>query len=329
MRRGLRATGRVRLAGVFVLAGGLAGVPAAAQDGPALYAAHCTRCHDAGSPRIPSRTSIAQLAPERIVSALETGSMRSQGTTLNDGERRAIAVFVTGRPLGSVTAPVTAPRCSDEMTTRSSRGSGPAWNGWGAGAANNRYQPPEHARLTAPEVPRLRLRWAFGFPGDLIAAAQPTVFAGRVFVGSNSGRVFALDLRSGCAFWTFDADATVRTAITIAEAAGRQTAYFGDITATAYAVDASNGTLLWKRRVDEHPAARITGTPVFNAGRLYVPVSSLEEVAAADPKYPCCTFRGSVVALDAGSGAVIWKTHTIPVPAGPTGTSAGGVPRFG
>src|ERR671935_2902850 len=148
MRRGLRATGRIRLAGVFVLAGGLAGVPAAAQDGPALYAAHCTRCHDAGSPRIPSRTSIAQLAPERIVSALETGSMRSQGAALNDGERRAIAVFVTGRPLGSVTPPVTAPRCSDEARPPSSIVSGPAWNGWGAGNGNNRYQAREQARLT-------------------------------------------------------------------------------------------------------------------------------------------------------------------------------------
>ena len=82
---------------------------------------------------------------------------------------------------------------------------------------------------------------------------------------------------------------------------------------------AESGSLLWKSHVESHPAARITGSPVLVDDRLYVPVSSGEEGAAMDPKYPCCTFRGSVVALDAQSGKIVWKAYNIPQSAKPTG----------
>src|SRR5207247_2242511 len=155
-----------------------------------------TRCHDGGSPRVPSRTTIAQLAPERIVSALETGTMHAQGASLTDAERSAIAVFVTGRALGSMAPPATAPRCSDAGTPLVARASDPSWNGWGAGPTNNRYQPAGSAGLTAVQIPSLQVKWAFGFAGDLMAAAQPAVVGGRVFIGSTSGRVFSLGLRT-------------------------------------------------------------------------------------------------------------------------------------
>ena len=71
------------------------------------------------------------------------------------------------------------------------------------------------------------------------------------------------------------------------------------------------GRCYWQRRIDDHPASHVIGAPAFYEDRLYVPVSSLEEGQGGNAAYECCTFRGSVVALDAGTGAVIWKTHTI------------------
>src|SRR5205823_11874458 len=132
---------------------------ARAQDGPSLYTTHCTRCHDGGSPRIPSRTMLAQLAPERIVAALETGTMREQGAALTADERRAVAVFITERALGSIAPKVMAPRCADAAVPLTVRPGDRVWNGWGAGPANNRYQPAPNARMTASQVPALRLKW--------------------------------------------------------------------------------------------------------------------------------------------------------------------------
>jgi polyvinyl alcohol dehydrogenase (cytochrome) len=88
-------------------------------------------------------------------------------------------------------------------------------------------------------------------------------------------------------------------------------AFFGDARGNAYALDAATGRLLWKTRVESFPAARITGSPVFHNGRLYVPVASSEEGSGSLPDYECCRFRGSIVALDGATGTVVWKTYTI------------------
>src|SRR6202163_4216702 len=152
------------------------------------------------------------------------------------------------------------------------------------------------AGLTADKVPRLQLKWAFGFPGVVTTVGQPSVVGGLVFVGSSERKVYALDARSGCTRWAFATDAAVRTAISVGPIAGsdQSAAYFGDVYANAYAVNATTGALLWKSRVEDHPAARITGAPTLYSGVLYVPVSSIEEVTGSQLSYQCCTFRGSV-----------------------------------
>jgi polyvinyl alcohol dehydrogenase (cytochrome) len=192
----------------------------------------------------------------------------------------------------------------------------PMWNGWGNDAANSRFQNEKAAGLTAAQVPKLTLKWAFGFPGVSSASGQPTVAAGRVFVGNTNGMVYSLDARTGCTYWSFKADGGVRTAISIArvpiDGKPATIAMFGDIRANAYAIDAQTGALVWKLKVDDHAAARVTGAPSYANGRLYVPVSSVEEVSGARPNYPCCTFRGAVVAIDAATGKQIWKSYMIP-----------------
>jgi polyvinyl alcohol dehydrogenase (cytochrome) len=137
-----------------------------------------------------------------------------------------------------------------------------------------------------------------------------------VFVGSDNGFVYALDAESGCAYWSFQTSASVRTAVSVGAigtaASPRHAVYFGDLKGNVYAVDAENGTLVWSKRADPHPMVRITGAPVLYEGRLYVPLSSLEEGAGASPQYECCTFRGGVVAYDAKNGNEVWRTYAIP-----------------
>ena len=206
---------------------------------------------------------------------------------------------------------------------------GASWIGWGGDLANTRFQDSKDARIAAANVPRLKLKWAFGFPGAKSVYGQPSVAGGRVFVGVDTGAVYSLDVATGCVFWMFQADAGVRSAVTLHRLEAGSVAFFGDGKANAYAVDAATGQQIWKVRVDDHASARITGgTKVFE-GRVYVPVASGEEGAGTNRNYACCTFRGSVVALDAATGKQIWKTYTIAEEPKPVGKNSNGVQRFG
>ena len=116
---------------------------------------------------------------------------------------------------------------------------------------NTRYQDAAMARLSAADVPRLRVKWAFAFPGELSVDSQPTVAGGRVFAGTQSGAVYALDAASGCVRWMFQAAAAVRAAVSVGRIDTRSgqllAAFIGDRAGNVYAVDASPGELLWKQ----------------------------------------------------------------------------------
>ncbi len=188
------------------------------------------------------------------------------------------------------------------------------WSAWGVSPGNTRFQAAE-VGLTADNVGRLRLKWAFGFVGATLAFSQPAISNKLLFVGSQSGAVYALDARSGCIRWTFKAQAPVRTGFAVGSPPTRHNRntllFFGDQRGAVYALDAESGGLRWQMKPDAHPAAMITGTPQLWEGQLFVPVASYEENYAPDPGYQCCTFRGSVVAYEALTGRVMWKTYTI------------------
>ena len=155
-----------------------------------------------------------------------------------------------------------------------------------------------------------------------------------MFVGSDNGMVYALDAKTGCVHWSFEAGEAVVTAVsvgTVPGSQGRYAAYFGDLGPNVHAVDAETGAPLWTVRVDDHSAAKITGSPVLDTqgGRLYVPVGSYEEVRPANPSYECCTFQGSVVALDVKTGQQIWKTYTIPERPRPVRKNSAGTQLYG
>ena len=273
-----------------------------------LYRERCAGCHEGGVARAPDRAALKLLTVEHIRASLVTGSMSAHGKDLSPAQLDTLAHY-----LGDARSPTaaSASRCASTDDTLAEAFSRPHWNGWGAGVAQRRFQNAAMAQLTAADVPRLRLKWAFGFPNVTRAYAQPAVVGGRVFVGSAGGKVYALDASSGCTHWEFAALAPVRTAISVGQGPRGWTIYFGDQRANAYGVDALTGQQVWTARVDDHKAAIITGAPVLHDGVLYVPVSSFEEVTGSAPLYPCCTFRGSVAALDAESGKLLWKGHSI------------------
>jgi polyvinyl alcohol dehydrogenase (cytochrome) len=275
------------------------------------------------------------MTPRQVLAAMESGAMISMAASLTEAERRAIAEFVTAQSLGqdSDMAPSKQAMCGAASGDFRDPLAEPHWLGWGNDLANTRFQDAPASGLAPGQVPRLKLKWAFGFPGDVSLNSQPSIAGGRVYVGSQGAKVYSLSAATGCIHWWFATAAPVRSAVSVGrietESGPRFAAFFGDSIAVVYAVDASTGALLWKTKVEDHLAARITGSPAFYHGRLYVPVASIEEGSAIQAKYECCSFRGSVVALDGATGKQIWKSYTIAEPARPTKNNKSGTQLWG
>ena len=315
--------GLLGLVAVNARAGTSDGPPTA--DPGQLYQRDCASCHDHATQRIPSRAAIAHRSPDEVMQILTSGLMRTQAAGLSMNDRVAVATYVTGKaPVGRLAPLREANRCAAPQ--RPAADSGPMWNGWGGDLANTRFQ--SDPGLTAEEVPHLKLKWAFGYRATYVYG-QPTLVGGRLYATSSSGRVYSLDAASGCTHWTFDAVGPVRTAVSVVRVNGALRVLFGDDSGFVYLLDADHGRALWKRRLDPHPAARITGAPAIQGGRVYVPVSSLEELSAPAPTYECCKFRGSIAALDITTGRVVWRTYTISQPARPYRKNAAGTQLYG
>jgi polyvinyl alcohol dehydrogenase (cytochrome) len=323
---------------LFVSVGILVASSVGAQtpDGAAVFEKACASCHAKPAPdsRAPTREVLRNVAPEAILTTLTVGNMFRQGSELTDAERRAVAGFLAGRPVGTAAPPSIVGRCQGTAAPLQASMIDAGWNGWGAGVTNTRFQPAAKAGLTAATAPRLKLKWAYGFAGVNSARSQPAVLGGRVFVASESGDVVALDAKRGCTYWTYHAQAGIRTAVSVGPyKSGNATGfavYFSDGSATAYAVDSATGKEIWHRKVDDHPSARATGSVTLYQNRLYVPTAGVgEEGQGGLPRYECCTFRGSVTALDASTGAVIWKSYTITEEPKPRAKNAAGVQTWG
>ena len=316
------------LAVASVVSGGGRTILAQGVDPATAYQNNCASCHDQPTGRTPPKEALKERTADAILAAITSGSMSVQAIQIGPAEKRALAEYLAGKPLGGgAAAAADAGLCAAKPAALTDVTAKPQWNGWGVDSSNSRYQP--RPGITAAEVPNLKLKWAFGFPGGTQAYGNPVIVAGRVFVGSDSGTVYSLDAETGCTHWSFKADGGVRSAPSIGRVGTRYAVFFGDLKANVFALDATTGQQLWKKQVDPHAFARVTGAPTFHGGRLYVPVSSVEEVPAAQQNYECCTFRGSVVSLDAATGNQIWKTYTIPEQPQQTGKNAKGTPLWG
>ena len=303
-------------------------------DGEALYQAHCARCHEGQVKRAPHRNVMQRLPAVMVLHSMEIGKMQFQGMTRTNQERRALAEWITGKQLPPPTEKdeTVAGFCEDAPGEFVVEDGASQWNGWGVDVFNTRFQPAEAAGISAEQVPELKVKWVFGLPMDF-RVSQPTVVGGRVFIGSMKGLVYALDAKTGCLHWSVKTAAGVRATPVVdnlpATNPPRHVVYVGDSEANLYALDAQTGRQLWRVRIDDHPLARITGTPKTHGNRIYASATALEEVAGGDPSYECCTFRGSMVALNRFNGKLVWRAYTIPDPPAPVRKNKVGVQLWG
>lgn len=297
-----------------------------------LFQANCAHCHNRSLPRMPSLAGLRTKDPRDVYTAISAGVMQPYARHLSHDERRAVAEFASGQSLGdfaSGAAAIPAAAYCEADANAAITNADSGWNGWGNNLSNTRFQSADRAGLNASEVAKLKLKWAFAVPAVSTMSGHPVIADGKLFFGTFSGLVIALDATSGCALWAFEAAAGVRTALTLGSLPNGDTRlFFGDSSGKVYSVNPQTGIADWTILADSHPHIRITGTPVYHDNRLYIPLSSLEEVAGAMPDYPCCTFRGGVLTVDASSGSEIWKTYTIKDEPAPSGKNALGTPRF-
>jgi polyvinyl alcohol dehydrogenase (cytochrome) len=296
----------------------------AAVSGEAVYQKRCASCHDGATERTPPKAALKQLSVARILRTLDFGVMINIAYVLNREEREAVANYLgVQRP----DAPVPAQAYCSDRSVKISASPSPSWNGWGPDAANTRYT--TTSGITLGQIGKLKLKWAYGFDGDVSAFGAPTVLGHTLFVGSAGGGVQALNTDTGCVRWFYQASGPVRSAPVTVPIGATHALVFTDLTGWAYGLEAETGKLLWKKKPEQHESTRLTGTAAVSNGVVFIPAASWEETRASNPDYRCCTFRGSVTALRAKDGTEVWKTYTIretpkPIEKGPNGVGTWG-----
>ncbi len=299
-------------------------------DTKTLFDARCGICHNGGATGAPLVSALKLMPADRILTAMTTGVMRNQAMTLTDEQKQALATYLSDVDPSESKNEVVKGLCADGVTIEETATS-PKIDGWGMGQRNQRYYNEPDLKINATNVGDLELDWVFAFPTASRARVQPTIAGNTLFTASQLGTIYALDRQTGCTRWTFQADAEVRSALVIERDSTNKASrlYFSDFNAFVYAVDLKTQKLLWKVKIDDHPNATITGTLSIFEDRLFVPVSSTEVLESADEKYACCTFRGSMVALNKADGAMVWKTYTIADEPSPAGENSEGTTIMG
>lgn len=312
-------------------------IAAGADSGFATFQLKCFACHGkATMPQAPSPAALRDLPPERLFAKLNAAAPDPHANLgLSDDQKRKAAEAIAYRLIGSAESGEAGrmPNRCAANPPMADPASAPGWNGWGNDASNTRFQSAQNAGLTGDQVPKLKLKWAFGFPGGASAYGQPTVVSGRVFVGADTGHIYSLDAKTGCVYWSFLTKAGTRNAMTIGPVKGhpgvKYGVFFGDLKSNVYGIDAQTGKMLWIAKADDNLASRITAAPALHDGRLFVGTSRWEANAARDLNYPCCTVRGAVIAYDANTGKQIWKHATFEEPLKPLKKNSIGTQLWG
>jgi polyvinyl alcohol dehydrogenase (cytochrome) len=304
------------------------GIPYDPSVGEPLYNARCAACHDHPSGRTPAKEVIANNTPGYIFGVLNEGVMRANAEGIAYADKLALAMFVSNNKSGGSALKTTfeTPVCTQSPKPLKSVGQG--WNGWGQNVENTRYQP--EPGISASEVAHLKLKWAMAVSGS--RSGEPIVAGGRLFTNDTASSVYSLDAKSGCAYWRFNAEGPTRSTISLAPLPGgpsRIAAFFTDAAGYLYALDADQGTLLWRTKIDEQRSHQFTGSVTVYQNVVYAPVSSGEEAFATDDAYPCCKFRGALVAVAADTGKILWTTFTTQSEAKPFKTNRLGNPMYG
>ncbi|WP_423927058.1 PQQ-binding-like beta-propeller repeat protein [Candidatus Palauibacter sp.] len=300
-------------------------LPMDGSPGHTIYAASCAECHSGErTARAPGLTTLGAMTPRAVLSSLEAGRMRRHGEQLTPEERRAVAEWLTGETLAETRLP------SSAFCASAPEGTGAVhWSGWGGGAGETGFVDATRAGLTAADLPKLELAWAFGFPDASQVRSKPAVIDDRIIVGSAYGEVYSIDLETGCVHWVFAGDAAVRGAIAIGDGSdGSRTAFFADFGTNVFAIDAVTGELRWRASAGTHSDHVVTGSVAVHEGRVFVPLSSMEILTAGNPTYECCTSSGGVVAFSAQTGEQVWAFMTVPETPRPVGENEVGARTF-
>src|SRR5258708_6561726 len=236
---------------------------------------------------------------------------------LSRPEIEAVALYLApGQQLGSTGPDRT---CTSHGPIKASTTD---WPALGPGENSSRFQP--NPGITAAEGPKLKVKWAFFMPGG----GQPVVVGDWLFITNRGGKFYALDAKTGCVHWAIE-DASSRTTPMVIRSAispSGWATFVGVGKRVVRAFDAQTGKEIWhSESLENHVASNITGTPVVSGDQIFVPLSSGEEVYAMQPTYSCCTFRGSLAALDLKTGQNQWQTSMITEPLAPTRKNANGV----
>ncbi|GAB3919283.1 outer membrane protein assembly factor BamB family protein [Larkinella terrae] len=295
--------------------------------GKQVYMSTCHVCHrEDANLKAPSQIALSLMTPRAIVAALETGKMRTQGSSLTGEQRKAVAEFLTGKVLKESLISKNAfttfslPATQKDLIKHS---------GWGGDLAGTGFRSTQQAGITSANVGSLKLKWAFAFPEATQVRSKPAIVGDWLVIGSQFGDVFTLHRSSGKIGWQFHADAPIRGAISVVQDRQGIKAFFADNSTNVYAVDVKTGKLLWKERAGEHPQAANTGSVAVFQNRVFVPITSIEVALALDPNYKCCTSSGELVALDAGSGKMLWRHRVISEQPKEAGTKKNGQPFYG
>ncbi len=300
---------------LLIISSGFAPQALKAQEGEPLYQQYCASCHAAPTDqRTPARSALATFTANSIYHALNEGLMRVQGQSLDESQKIAVAEYLSGRDYNSERLEVLS-QCSAPMPARD-LSMAANWNGWGNGLENSRAQSSAGSNISTQTVSHLELSWVFGFEEGSNARAQPSIINGVMYMGSTSGRVYALDLASGCAHWTFLATSEVRGALSVVHSPvlDKTLLVGADISNRVFVLDATTGERLWHADVDPFPLARSTGSPIVSGNKIFVPVSSIEVAVAGNLEYECCQFRGNMAAFDLNTGEKLWHTYIMDEP---------------
>jgi polyvinyl alcohol dehydrogenase (cytochrome) len=294
--------------------------------GKKIFIAHCYSCHkDSVTMIAPGASMMAGMSPRSIVSSLENGKMRQQGSVLSQHQKIAVAQWITGKVLKETSFP------GDAFTPFSLGSKIPApadHSGWGNDKEGTGSRTAQQAGINTANVSSLKLKWAFAFPEATIVRSKPAIVDEWLIVGGQFGDLVAINRKTGKMGWRFTATAAIRGAIAISRTGNTITAYFADYSTNVYALDVRTGKMIWNKRAGYEALSSVTGSVAIHNGMVYVPISSIEVGTVVNGNADCCFSSGGVVALDAKTGKEVWRYRITPK-ATETGMKRNGKPGYG
>ena len=300
--------------------------------GEAVFNTRCKSCHEPAIDRAPNRVTLSAMQPAQILTALTSGVMTPMAQGLSQSDKEAVAAFLTNGGAGPDAHPApggarpvsTMARGTDVMCKVNPpiQETPTDWRSVGFDSNSSRFQ--KNPGLKAADVPKLKVKWSFAMAGG----SMPTVIGDWLFITNRTGKLYALDAKTGCVHWVYEGLSARTTPMIVKSAISPSgwATFVGERTRIVHAIDAQSGKEIWKSaQLEANPVSGITGTPVVSGDQLFVPITSSEEPAARQLTYRCCSFRGSLVALDLASGKIQWKTFVITEPLHDTHKNSAGV----